>query len=245
MHGVLDQTYSVIRSLQQASTPDEVCERLTSFTSQYGLKSVLAGTAPTKNQAQQDAKSHAFAWSYPKEWMDRYVDQGYAVIDPIIRRVEQSLSPFLWSEAVNTIPIENLSKAKKMMGEAAEFDLKSGVVIPLLTLDGAFAAVSMGGDYIEIPDNRLGTLNLVASFAMARAIEMRSMEGLRTEVGLTPREIECLKWVADGKTEWEIGAILRISEHTADKHLSNARRKLKAVSGPQAIAHAMRLGVLA
>ena len=43
---------------------------------------------------------------------------------------------------------------------------------------------------------------------------------------LTGREKSCLHWVAQGKTSWEIGSILRISEHTVNFHLKNAMAKL-------------------
>ena len=56
--------------------------------------------------------------------------------------------------------------------------------------------------------------------------------------------MECLKWAADGKTEWEISGILSISEHTADKHLANARRKLGAANRAQAVANAIRWGII-
>src|SRR5882762_2175336 len=45
---------------------------------------------------------------------------------------------------------------------------------------------------------------------------------------LTKQEIECLRWCKEGKTNWEIGAILRISEKTVEFHLGNAMRKLGA-----------------
>ncbi len=244
MGGVLDQTYSVISSLQSANSPDEICSRLTDFTKTFGLTAMLAGTSPARRPANTDAASHLFAWSYPTDWMHRYLEKQYAQIDPIIRRIEMNLSPFEWSDALTCVPAEQQADVANFMGEAAEFQLRSGVVIPLLTLDGAIAAVTLGGERIDVPDDGLGMISLVASFAMARAIEMRNVESVKFEVGLTPREVECLKWVADGKSEWEIGIILRISEHTADKHLSNARRKLKAVTGAQAIARALRLGLL-
>ena len=39
---------------------------------------------------------------------------------------------------------------------------------------------------------------------------------------LTGRELECLEWVSHGKTSWEIGTILDLSERTVNFHLSNA-----------------------
>ena len=57
---------------------------------------------------------------------------------------------------------------------------------------------------------------------------------------LTDRERDCLAFVADGRTDWEIAMLLGISESTARFHLNNARRKLGAVNRAQAVA---RLGV--
>jgi len=43
---------------------------------------------------------------------------------------------------------------------------------------------------------------------------------------LTPRELEVLRWVSEGKTNWEIGRILSCSTETVKKHLHRAYRKL-------------------
>ncbi|WP_295808673.1 autoinducer binding domain-containing protein [uncultured Nitratireductor sp.] len=60
---------------------------------------------------------------------------------------------------------------------------------------------------------------------------------------LTPREKECLQWAALGKSEWEVSQILGISEHTAEKHLLNAKTKLGASNRVHAVAEAIRCGV--
>jgi LuxR family quorum sensing-dependent transcriptional regulator len=53
---------------------------------------------------------------------------------------------------------------------------------------------------------------------------------------LTPRELDSLALVAEGKTDWEISVILGVSEATARFHVDNGRRKLGAVSRAQAVA---------
>jgi len=55
--------------------------------------------------------------------------------------------------------------------------------------------------------------------------EFKSPRPLET-LGLTPREAEILFWVAQGKTNFEIGTILQISPATAKKHLENIYGKL-------------------
>jgi LuxR family transcriptional regulator, activator of conjugal transfer of Ti plasmids len=53
---------------------------------------------------------------------------------------------------------------------------------------------------------------------------------------LSPREFECLDWAAQGKSAWEIGRILGISQHTVAAYLGNAKAKLGVRTTVQAVA---------
>jgi LuxR family transcriptional activator of bioluminescence operon len=61
---------------------------------------------------------------------------------------------------------------------------------------------------------------------------------------LSGRELQCLEWVSRGKTSWEIGVILSLSERTVNFHLLNASRKLNVYGRQAAVAQAIRLGFL-
>ena len=61
---------------------------------------------------------------------------------------------------------------------------------------------------------------------------------------LAPREIDCLRWSAAGKTSGEIAAILGVSENTVNSYLAAAAQKLNAVNRVQTVAQAIRLGLL-
>lgn len=61
--------------------------------------------------------------------------------------------------------------------------------------------------------------------------------------GLTARELDCLRWTAEGKTSGEIAMIIKLSEHTVNHYLIAASRKLDCVNRVQAVAKALRLGL--
>lgn len=61
---------------------------------------------------------------------------------------------------------------------------------------------------------------------------------------LTERERAVLRWVVDGKTNWEIAKILRVAEATVKFHLANIFRKLDVVNRGHAVAKALQLGLL-
>ena len=69
-------------------------------------------------------------------------------------------------------------------------------------------------------------------------------EAVEPRPELTDREKECMRWAALGKSEWEISQILGISEHTSEKHLLNAKSKLRAANRVQAVAEAIRQGYI-
>jgi LuxR family transcriptional regulator, quorum-sensing system regulator BjaR1 len=61
---------------------------------------------------------------------------------------------------------------------------------------------------------------------------------------LTPRETEVLRWVANGKSAWEIGEILIITKRTVDEHVQTIVRKLGAVNRTHAVALTLRDGII-
>lgn len=62
---------------------------------------------------------------------------------------------------------------------------------------------------------------------------------------LTKRQLECLRWISQGKSSADIGVILRISGRTVDYHVTAICERLGVRTRMQAVAHAIRGGWLA
>ena len=60
---------------------------------------------------------------------------------------------------------------------------------------------------------------------------------------LSERERQIMAWVAQGKTNPEIGCILRISEFTVKNHLKSIFSKLDVTNRAQAVARMSRLAL--
>ena len=65
-----------------------------------------------------------------------------------------------------------------------------------------------------------------------------------SKIVFSARELECIKWCAEGKTYWEIGKILGVSERTVNFHLGLAKEKTQTVSVAHCVAVAIRGGFL-
>jgi len=61
---------------------------------------------------------------------------------------------------------------------------------------------------------------------------------------LSPRQIECLRLAAAGKTSSEIAIMLGISSRTVDQYVGEACERLKVRNRIQAVAKALTLGLL-
>jgi DNA-binding CsgD family transcriptional regulator len=64
------------------------------------------------------------------------------------------------------------------------------------------------------------------------------------EMELTEREIECLYWIAEGKTSDEIAVILGISRNTINNYITSVMRKTATRTRSEAIAWAVRNGLV-
>lgn len=236
---ILDQTLEFIRQINRARRPEDICTTLLHTVEEFGFKHVLAGTIPVPGASRRQQETNVLLHEWPQSWWDRYFSRGYLFVDPAIKRVLNGASPFLWSE------LQPLCRddpaAARVMNEAGDFSLRQGFTVPLMTLGGDVAGFSFAGEHIEVPQAKRGMLQLVATFALGRAL---TIDELPSTVRLSARQAEVLRWSAEGKTEWEIGEILCVSEHAAHEALRQVRMKLEASNRVHAVAKAIRLGLI-
>ena len=226
------------------AAPDElaVVDELAMVAGRYGLTHMLGGIVPLHRISAQELSRAILLMRWPQEWARRYIDREYAFVDPVMRRLASMPQCLRWRDCFNSVP--RSAATDRIVGEASECGLVDGIAVPFVTLEGRIAAISFGGRNVELGPEGLHVLPLVTSFALGRILRLRAAGSRAAEFGLTPRERECLAWVAQGKTQWEISVILMVSESTIEKHLLHARTKLGAATRAQAIAEAARMRLI-
>jgi LuxR family quorum sensing-dependent transcriptional regulator len=130
-----------------------------------------------------------------------------------------------------------------MMGEAREHGLGAGFAVPMVTLEGDLATMSFAGEQVDLPPAARGLISLVGIFAMGRAFQLQDRRKAEHQT-LTARELDCLRWCAEGKTDWEISVILGISESTVRSHINATRIKLNSGNKTHMVAEALRAGLI-
>lgn len=181
--------------------------------------------------------------TYSERWVHRYVGQDYVSIDPIIQVGLRGILPLDWRDVRAANPV-----TKKFFGEAREFGLGlQGLSFPIRGVNGETAMFSLNAactDRAWASEKRqfMREFQIVANLFHCRVLEELGVG--QEEVQLSSRELECLKWVSEGKTTIEIGMIMSIAERTVRFYLESARAKLGTVNSTQAVARALRLHIL-
>ncbi|MGV7217809.1 LuxR family transcriptional regulator [Bradyrhizobium sp. UFLA05-112] len=184
--------------------------------------------------------------TYPHNWVAHYVRSHYERLDPIISRSLQNTDPFQWGLDVPSRPISPTQR--RFLEEASEFGIRLGFTIPIHDEDGSVAALTFAADQRRPQFEKCINLNAPVLQLMARCFHSQVRSKLLHQltidgIVLSPREVECLDWVAKGKSVWEIGQILGISHNTVAYYLRSARDKLgvrKVVQAAMRLAAAKR-----
>jgi LuxR family transcriptional regulator, activator of conjugal transfer of Ti plasmids len=167
--------------------------------------------------------------SYPVAWTSHYLARRYERVDPVISQAASRPQPFEWGLSCGLVRLSR--HQKQLLDEAAGFGIRCGFTIPIHDTSGIVAAVTFAADerrpaFRRNIAARAEVLQLMALFFHAHARRKLGAERAVEGVALSPREFECLRWSAQGKSAWEIGCILGISRRTVSFHLDNAKAKL-------------------
>ena len=165
--------------------------------------------------------------------------------DPVMQHCKRNSVPIVWDQRTY---VKN--GAADMWDAQSQFGYSTGICLALHLPEGRHFVLGVDRDK-PLPDDRIQLTRLVADLQLfavhALDTAMRVLLPAEQQLEspkLTPRELECLRWTMEGKTAWEVGSILSITERTAVLHLNNAMHKLGASNKHQAVLKALRLGLI-
>lgn len=182
--------------------------------------------------------------NYTVEWQRCYDERGYLMIDPTVQHALKSTLPIVWSNR-----LFEAASAREMWEEARSYGLCIGWAqasrdpsgaIGLLTL--ARSAEDLTSQELSAHEAQMSLLVQYAHAGMARLLASKLAP--ESQIALTAREREVLRWTAEGKTAYEISQILSVAERTVNFHINNVVFKLDASNKTQAAVKAAALGML-
>lgn len=176
--------------------------------------------------------------TYTDEWVKHCVS-----LSPLdFRRIaglDIALSGLLdWSE------LHALPEALPLLAHAPDADSDRQMLsFPLRSLFGETAifcvsAEMPAGDWQTQKKRFLTDFQILANYFHQHILRIYGHDS-ENAILISARELDCLKWMAAGKTAWEASKILGISERTVRFHLNAAREKLDCLTTTQAVAKAV------
>lgn len=162
---------------------------------------------------------------------------------PILTLVTASSLPVCWS--VNDPETANgVRFPQKLIELQKRFDIPTHVSMRQNSIDGDSFLLHFSGSRPVLRQVELNELGMLSLHAFDIFDRIRRNNKPASTGKLTVRELEVVRWTAQGKTSVEIARILSLSDHTVNAYLTNAIKKLDCVNRTQLVAKAIRLKLI-
>lgn len=186
------------------------------------------------------SRPHTILYSnYPSDWLSYYANADVLKADPVAARCHQSTQAVLWTdEAYREVPVfrETASKHGLRHGwtqsvyDQCHNQTQMSVARPT-------RPVQLGEFYES------GARALWLCHTLHGLLCEHHLASLAPVPKLTERELEVLKWSADGKTAADIARILTLSTSTVNFHIRSVIAKTNASNKAGAVAIAASRGL--
>lgn len=208
----------------------------------WGFDRLLVAVVPRPTIRLEDAYVRS---TYAPTWRKSYDDRGLVHIDPTVAHCMTRSSPLIWSPDIfKTRPQQT------MYEEARSHGLRAGVSLPIHGPNQEAGMMCFVNDvtpndmFWRHVDVALPNLVLLRDLVVDTSQRHLQAHVQSLMPKLTPRERECLKWTARGKSTWEISQILSCSEAVVNFHVKNIRTKFGVNSRRAAAVIATQLGLI-
>src|SRR4051794_36983958 len=150
---------------------------------------------------QQNAVNAVSIITYPADWVRRYFEADYLVVDPVVSEGFGNLLPLDWATLDKRPP-----RVKQLFGESLDFRIgRQGITFPIRGPKGEAALFSVTSDFPDsdwagAKQTYVRDLQILAHTIHSKALQISGVTKPDYRSRLTPRERECLTWCAVGRT---------------------------------------------
>ncbi|WP_160118123.1 helix-turn-helix transcriptional regulator [Pandoraea pulmonicola] len=236
------QIFGDASALLGAKNEKEWFDTLASLACHHGFEYTLFSIFPN----QSPGFGHAYVRNnYPSDWLGFYMKQRLFFVEPLVQHITAQSLPIIWGESSSASTLE-----RKLYDAASMVGARSGLVFPIHgpRREVGMLSLASGEDFTAKANCdlslQLPALTLLRDIAVESAQEHIAGHIEAVVPKLTKREKECLKWMASGKSTWEMSQILSCSEATINFHMMNIRSKFGVSSRVAVVFKAARIGLL-
>jgi DNA-binding CsgD family transcriptional regulator len=225
------------KALPALATQYDVFRFLKTVAERYRMRAFLVSRMP--DATSQTLQSLSIISSWPADLLTRHDQQGRVGTNPIAVRLRSTTIPF----TLDLDSLRNEGGWADLVELLTPYHMQRLAIFPVSDPEGERGVVSLYGDRAPMTAQEMLELTMLSIQVYERLYQLGRREAKAGE-DLTEREIDCLTWTAAGKTSSEISEIVGLSEHTVNHYLNRATRKLNTVNRTQAVAKAIRTGII-
>lgn len=166
----------------------------------------------------------------PPLWVEEYTRQGYAPFDPLIRWAYGEVGACRWSEVTQP-------DHRGVLARARAHGLRFGCVVSVV--DPAPGTQRSFGTFAH-PEREFTAEEMAQ---LGQYLQTRH-DAMRPPRNITDAEVEALRLVKEGQRLKQIAWQLGVTEGAVKQRLKNARLKLNAKTGAEAISRAATFGLI-
>lgn len=172
-------------------------------------------------------------------------DKALAKVDPVMTQLRRHGLPFMYDQKFYVD-----AGAPELWENAAPYGYRTGISVALRLPGNQQLLLGLDRER-ALPRSNLKLTRLLADLQML-AVHCQDAaqrflvphSAAPSVPSLSQRELEVLRWTMAGKTAWETGQLLCISEPTVKYHLRNTLAKLDVPSKHMAVLKAISLGLI-
>jgi len=182
--------------------------------------------------------------TYPVRWIEEVMDARLYLEDPVHAACAKTVSGLTWDQIGDYIAPN--ARQLSILERGRAHGLAAGFTMPIRMRnepDAIFTVARQADETISSPDLLSARLIGTVAFDQARAL-LGPDELANVPIALSPRQIDCIDLVAQGKSDWEIGQILGLSRDTVHEYVEGARRRYGVRRRTQLVLRAVRDGHL-
>lgn len=177
--------------------------------------------------------------NYPDHWVEELLARGYASDDPVHHACRRTNAGFGWGRLGALVRLNE--RHRKILERSRYHGIGSGFTIPANVPGNPSASCSFAVRTGHgLPVKRLDCAELIGIHALRAARRLRKPTPHGRRPRLSRRQVQCLKLVARGKTDWEIAHVLGLSIHTAHQYVKAARAAYDTISRTQLVVYGLR-----
>lgn len=232
-----------LKLISEAENPEELDTAIHELRDLYGFANLvyLATHIPGRSDL-----SPVLFTTYNPEWVKTYAQQNYIAIDPVIVSGRNTILPIDWLSID-----QQTAESRHFFSESKRYEVgRQGLSMPIFGPSGdrslfTFTANVADEDWADFRMQYNGELYVIGQYVHERMLSfLGNRRVLKKVPTLSPREQECVQYLAYGVAPKNIASNLDLSEAAVRLYMKHARQKLGCATLMQAVIKAARFNII-